>query len=246
MGPLFNNSAISFFRHIVRSESLNPVKLSGEVRQKLTNHRERHFLVCYIREAHPSEMKHLPNALTIIRILVSPVIIALLFLDTFTASLWTLALFVFASISDWADGNLARRYGAGSKLGQFLDPIADKVLVLGTFIALVFIIPNAVAWWLVGLIALRDLSVTVLRVVEKRRGRTVKTMGIAKLKTTFQLTFLIALLLLRVLAFVPGPIGNWSEWLMNPTIVFWSLVVVCIVTIYTGVLYFTKREFIDE
>jgi CDP-diacylglycerol--glycerol-3-phosphate 3-phosphatidyltransferase len=202
--------------------------------------------ISYILSAPPSKMRHLPNALTVLRILVSPVIIVMLFLDSFSASVWALALFVFASISDWADGNLARRYGAGSKFGQFLDPVADKVLVLGTFIALAFMRPDSVVWWLVGMIALRDLSVTVLRVVEKRRGRTIKTMGIAKLKTTFQLTFLIALLLLRVLAFVPGAVGEWSVWLMKPAIVFWSLNVVTLVTLYTGVLYFTKREYIDE
>ena len=111
---------------------------------------------------------------------------------------------------------------------------------------LAIIVPDSVAWWLVAIIALRDLSVTVLRVVEKRRGRTLKTLGVAKLKTTFQLTFLIAFLLLRTCSYVPGVVGDVASQMLNPDIIFWALVVVTLVTVYTGILYFTRRELIDE
>jgi len=187
-------------------------------------------------------MKHIPNALTISRILVTPILLALLFLDTFVATAWACALFIIASISDWADGKMARRYEANSSLGQFLDPIADKVLVLGTFVALVFIRPHSITWWLVALIAIRDMSITALRIYIKRHGRTLKTSNAAKWKTTFQLTFLIALLLIMTGSKFGGVIGEWSKMALSSSYVFWALVVVTVVTIYTGILYFINKE----
>ncbi|MDA1029242.1 MAG: CDP-diacylglycerol--glycerol-3-phosphate 3-phosphatidyltransferase [Bacteroidetes bacterium] len=191
-------------------------------------------------------MKHIPNALTIGRILVTPILLALLFLDTFVTTAWACALFIIASISDWADGKMARRFGAGSTLGQFLDPVADKVLVLGTFFALVILRPDSIAWWLVALIATRDMSITALRIYLKRNGRTLKTSNAAKWKTTFQLTFLIALLLIMTGSKFGGQIGAWSKIALSSTYVFWALVIVTIVTVYTGILYFVNPEEDEE
>jgi len=187
-------------------------------------------------------MKYLPNALTITRILVTPFLLTLLFFDSLVGYGWALALFVYASISDWADGKVARHYGTGSALGQFLDPIADKVLVLGTFIALVFILPEYVTWWLVALIALRDVSVTGLRLWLKRGGKTLKTSRWAKLKTTFQLTFLIAVLLLLTGSKTVEPVRGWAIMTLESPFIFWGLVAVTAVTLWTGLQYFTHQE----
>lgn len=187
-------------------------------------------------------MKHVPNALTIARIVVTPILLVLLFLDSLAGFGWALALFVFASISDWADGNLARRFGVGSRLGQFLDPVADKILVLGTFIALVFILPEHVPWWLVAIIGGRDLSVTLYRLWLKRNGQVLKTSRNAKWKTAFQLTFLIALLLFLTGAHTVEPVVSWMEALLASSLIFWALVVVSIVTVLTGLGYFIKPE----
>jgi CDP-diacylglycerol--glycerol-3-phosphate 3-phosphatidyltransferase len=190
-------------------------------------------------------MKHIPNALTIGRIVVTPILLTLLFFDTLVATAWACALFIIASISDWADGKVARQFAVKSKLGQFLDPIADKVLVLGTFIALVFIMPEHVVWWLVALIAARDLSVTALRIYMKRNGQTLKTSNGAKWKTTFQLTFLIALLLIMTGSKVGGSVGQWCQTTLSSPVIFWSLVVVTLVTLYTGAVYFKNKELVD-
>jgi len=80
----------------------------------------------------------------------------------------------------------------------------------------------------------------------KKRGVTLKTSSAAKWKTTFQLTFLIALLLIMTGSKVGGSIGNWSDMVLNSPFVFWSLVVVTIVTIYTGYIYFINRELADD
>lgn len=196
----------------------------------------------YIAGQFPIAMKHVPNALTIIRMVVTPILLLLLFSDSLAAQAWALGLFVFASISDWADGKLARRFGVGSRLGQFLDPIADKVLVLGTFTALIFILPADVPWWLVAIIALRDLAVTLYRIHLKRNGRVLTTSRNAKWKTAAQLTFLIAVLLLLTAQRTVEPVVGWMDWLFASGILFWALVVVTIITVWTGAEYFIKPD----
>lgn len=192
------------------------------------------------------DFKYLPNALTITRIVVTPLLLVLLFFDTLAGFGWAFTLFVLASISDWVDGKVARHYSAASRLGQFLDPIADKVLVLGTFIVLIFILPESVSVWLIVTIAFRDAVVTGLRVYMKSNGQTLKTSSAAKLKTTFQLTFLIGILLVLTLSKISGVIGGWAEQALSGPYVFYALVVVTAVTVYTGVLYFVKPELNDE
>jgi len=191
-------------------------------------------------------MKYVPNALTIIRILVTPFLLVLLFFDSLVGYSWAAALFIFASISDWADGKVARHFSVGSKLGQFLDPIADKVLVLGTFIALTFILPDSVTWWLVAIIASRDAAVTGLRLWLKREGKTLQTSRGAKWKTAFQLTYLIVLLLVLTASQTVDPIRAWAVAFLGSGLVFWGLVVVAIVTAWTGLIYFTQKELLDS
>lgn len=190
-------------------------------------------------------MKYVPNALTILRILVTPLLLYLLYRATLAGHFWALTLFVFAAISDWLDGKLARRYAVKSRLGQYLDPMADKILVLGTFIVLVIRFPEIVPWWAVLIVASRDAAVTVLRSVLERRGKTLHTSSTAKWKTAAQLTYLIAFLLTLTLTHVPGAIGAFAADMIESSFYFWSLLVVAAITVFTGIQYFTNRA-IDE
>jgi len=183
-------------------------------------------------------MKHVPNALTILRIVVTPILLVLLFFDSLSGYAWALGLFVFASVSDWADGKVARKFGVGSRLGQFLDPIADKVLVLGTFVALIFILPDLVPWWLIAVIAFRDLAVTLYRIRLKRQGKTLQTSRRAKWKTAAQLTYLIAVLVFLTASMTMEPVVGWMEALFASSILYWFLWIVTVVTCWTGVDYF--------
>lgn len=185
-------------------------------------------------------MKYIPNALTITRIVVTPILLFLLVSDTLTGYAWAFGLFVFASISDYLDGKLARLYKIGSSLGQYLDPFADKILVLGTFIALIFVLPELVPVWAVVLIAVRDVAVTSLRSWARMTGRNLTTMRSAKIKTTFQLTFLILTLLLLTLSRIPGTVGQSVLPVLQGDFLYWFLVVVVLVTLASGVLYFLK------
>lgn len=199
-------------------------------------------------------MKHVPNALTISRIVATPAFLALLLSGRFWGQLAALVLFLFAAISDWLDGKVARHYGVGSRLGQFLDPLADKVLVLGAFAALLFLPPDAlgrvlpVTWWAVALIAFRDFAVTVLRARAERRGRPVQTKYAAKVKTAVQLTFLIYVQVFLVASKLGRFGGGWA-WIGDLTgavlyspFTFVLLLLTVALTLWTGALYFVRRQ----
>ncbi len=129
----------------------------------------------------PSALATPANAVTLVRILVLPVEIALI-LDT--GSEWpALALWIVLAGSDVFDGWLARRHGA-TRSGAFLDPLADKFLVLGSMIALV---AKGVLWWLpVVIIAVRELALSAYRSYVGRRGVSVPARMQAKVKTWMQ------------------------------------------------------------
>ncbi|NNF57231.1 MAG: CDP-diacylglycerol--glycerol-3-phosphate 3-phosphatidyltransferase [Rhodothermaceae bacterium] len=203
-------------------------------------------------------MKHVPNALTIGRILVTPLALWGLWAGTFWGQFVGATLFILAAISDYWDGKLARQYGVGSRIGQFLDPLADKVLVLGAFFLIPFLAPldqslprPAGAWlpWLgIGLIAARDLAVTILRSVYERRNRPLRTLTAAKWKTAWQLTFLITIQVFLVVAhgrtldgFVGG-LGRFVYAILESAFPLIFLLVTALVTVYTGYLHFHNRE----
>jgi len=125
------------------------------------------------------------NVMTALRVLLVPVIIVLLLVDTTTTALWALVLFIVASLTDTADGWLARRRGQVTRWGKLADPAADKILVLGVLAALVVI--GDVPWWVLAVIALRELAVTVQRQVLARRQIVMAASIWGKLKTVSQL-----------------------------------------------------------
>lgn len=203
-------------------------------------------------------MKHLPNVLTVGRIVVAPISLYLIWRGGFVTQLTGTALFIIAAITDWLDGRIARQYGVGSRLGQFLDPLADKILVLGAFFLVPFLDPigrglvSPVGAWLpwlaIGAIAARDVAVTLLRSMYERQGRSLRTSTSAKWKTAWQLTFLITAFVFltgthaRQLDGWLGQLGDiLAAILASPgPLVF--LIVTALVTVYTGVQYFMGGE----
>ncbi len=199
-------------------------------------------------------MKHVPNALTVGRIVAAPVCLYLLWTGTVWGQVAGAALFILAAITDWLDGRLAREYGVSSRLGQFLDPLADKVLVLGAFFLIPFLDPigpglaaPAGAWapWLaIVAIAARDVAVTALRTVRERQNRPVVTSSAAKWKTAWQLTFLITAFVflagshLRSMGGGVGDLGRFLYGALASPVALGFLVVTAAVTVYTGALYF--------
>ncbi len=105
---------------------------------------------------------NVPNALTALRIALVPFILVLVLIGTRAAGWWAFGLFTFAAITDQVDGWVARRWYGVTRWGQIADPIADKLLVIGTLATLAWI--DALPWWAVIVIIVREVAVTLLRV----------------------------------------------------------------------------------
>ena len=136
---------------------------------------------------------NIANTLTLMRIALTPVFIILLFYDHPYAKLWALMVFLVASITDAFDGYFARKHDQITDQGRFLDPLADKILVLSALIS--FALLEIIPYWMVGLIVFRDLFVTGLRVVMNQKGFQMVTSKIAKTKTSFQVVIIVTILL---------------------------------------------------
>jgi cardiolipin synthase len=142
-------------------------------------------------------MKHiwnLPNILTMLRVIAVPFFIYLLFDHSFTGRLIALLLFAFASITDFLDGYLARKWRQETEFGKFLDPLADKALVLGAFVTFIFL-SDQVQIWMVLCIIGRDMLLTLMRSIAIRRGTSLRTSIFGKLKTAFQMLSIVLILL---------------------------------------------------
>ncbi len=141
----------------------------------------------------PNQILNLPNILTMMRIAAIPLLAALLTSPSRTACFWAAALFSVASITDWLDGYLARRMGIVTIFGKFLDPIADKLIVMA---ALIMILPfNRVPAWMVLVILGREIIITGLRGIASTEGIVIQASDLGKYKTIFQIVAIIALVL---------------------------------------------------
>lgn len=132
----------------------------------------------------------LPNLLSLFRIVAAPLLWYTIMQHYIIASLVLLSA---AVLSDFYDGYFARRFNIVSATGMFLDPLADKVVVLAAFLALCQL--NLAAWWVLAVIAGRDVVVTMMRTMFLRRGSSMKTSWLAKLKTAVQFGALYLLIL---------------------------------------------------
>ncbi len=129
----------------------------------------------------------LPNRLTMLRIVLAAAVFGALMAD---APAWhdaALVMFIAAIITDWLDGWLARRMKAVSSFGKVADPIADKILVLGTLIALIQTKELAIPLWAVFLIVMRELVIGGVRVIAGAQGKVIAADKWGKIKTVIQL-----------------------------------------------------------
>ena len=177
-----------------------------------------------------------PNILSLIRIILTPLFIILLFADFKMAKVFSLLVFAIAAITDAYDGHLARKYNQITPEGKFLDPLADKILVLSAFISFAFI--NIIDFWMVGIIIFRDLFVTGLRFIMSSRGFEFVTSKLSKYKTAFQLTIIILTLIfisiegLDINVFIPTIV-----LIKEYKIIYILTAFTAIFTAYTGILY---------
>jgi CDP-diacylglycerol--glycerol-3-phosphate 3-phosphatidyltransferase len=135
----------------------------------------------------------LPNGLTIIRILAIPIILLLLFYPERIYRLITTLFFILVAVTDTLDGYLARRRGMVTTLGKFLDPLADKLLIVAALIALIS--ARGIPTWMVIVIIGREISVTGLRGIALAQGIVISASTLGKYKTFFEVTSISFLIL---------------------------------------------------
>jgi cardiolipin synthase (CMP-forming) len=136
-------------------------------------------------------LRQLPNVITSMRLLLTlPIIWALLSGEYALV----LALLLLAGLSDGIDGWLVRRYGWHTRLGGYLDPLADKVLMIGTYFTVAFV--GLLPWWLVVIVVLRDVTIMLGALVYRAvtRRLEMQPLLISKLNTFFQIVLVISVL----------------------------------------------------
>ncbi len=144
---------------------------------------------------------NLPNKLTLLRVIMVPFFVLVLLARTFgEASDWVaLAIFVLASLTDLADGKIARKYNLITNFGKFMDPLADKLLVCSGMICLISL--GRIPSWVVCIIVAREFVISGFRLIAAEQGNVIAASYWGKFKTVFQMIMVILMIAnLEVLA----------------------------------------------
>ncbi|MGD8779319.1 MAG: CDP-diacylglycerol--glycerol-3-phosphate 3-phosphatidyltransferase [Ignavibacteria bacterium] len=185
----------------------------------------------------------LPNQLTVLRIILTPVFLILFISDDPFYKQLSIVVFIIAAITDWYDGWLARKFNYITASGKFLDPLADKILTSTAFFAFVYL--NVLALWMVLIIVIRDFLITFLRFYAEIKNKSVNTIKSAKWKTFFQMAFIYYLLCVFVLKTVDWIYeGNEKIFahLTDPDFIFYTMLFITLFTLWTGITYSIKNK----
>ncbi len=162
------------------------------------------------------------NKLTILRVLMIPVFLIVVYWGFPGSNYWALAIYAVACATDWVDGYIARHYNQVTDFGKFMDPLADKCLVVA---ALCWFVENGqMAGWVLAVVLLREFAVSGMRLVAVEKGRVIAAGWSGKVKTASTMVC-ICLMLFGI----PG----WAERACE--------VVILATTVYSGVEYFAKN-----
>jgi CDP-diacylglycerol--glycerol-3-phosphate 3-phosphatidyltransferase len=178
------------------------------------------------------------NQLTILRIILVPVFVILLMQVDPWLKLVGVIVFAFASLTDIYDGYHARKYGQITRLGAFLDPLADKFLITAAF--LFYVWQGYLALWMVLLVALRDIVVTGLRIYAEYKNRPVVTSREAKYKTFAQNLFAYIIMLFVLLKediFFGKKVAALMTGILHSEYLDYVMFVITAFTVWTGISY---------
>jgi len=183
------------------------------------------------------------NQLTILRIVLVPVFVLLLMQPGAWYKLLGVIVFAFASLTDIYDGYHARKYGQITRLGAFLDPLADKLLITSAF--LFYVWQGYLALWMVLLVAARDIMVTGLRVYAEHIDHPVVTSQEAKYKTLAQNLFayiIMLFILLKEQSFFGSELAKLMEVILDSPWLDYVMLAVTLFTVWTGVSYLVSNR----
>jgi CDP-diacylglycerol--glycerol-3-phosphate 3-phosphatidyltransferase len=191
---------------------------------------------------------NLPNQLTLLRVLLTPVFALLITSDSPLNRQIGAAVFVVAALTDWYDGWIARKFGYVSRWGKFLDPLADKIL--SSTALLVYVALGLVDAWMVWIVIVRDFLITGLRSYAEWKDRPIVTSKTAQAKTFGQFVVIYYILVLYIARDIPPVMQEYGaivETLMDPQVLFGMMLLVTLTTLGTGIAYlFDNRAFLRE
>ena len=173
---------------------------------------------------------NLPNKLSLLRMALIPVMVALMYVDHWAAQLGAAAVFGAASFTDFLDGHIARKHGLVTDFGKFIDPVADKLLTLSAFVMLTLV--GLLPHWTVVVILARELCVDGLRMVAVGQGRVIAAGMLGKIKTVSQIVLILWLMILRL------PVFSGGFGVVSTLGCLW----VAAITIWSGVDYFIRNK----
>jgi CDP-diacylglycerol--glycerol-3-phosphate 3-phosphatidyltransferase len=179
---------------------------------------------------------NLANRLTISRLVLTILFVAALNSSWIYGRTAALAIFLLAGITDYFDGEIARRYGSVTNFGKLMDPLVDKIMMAAAFISLVPL--GAIPAWAATTVVARDFLITGLRLMASARGQILPAERLGKHKTSWQIitvVFFLVLLSARELKFVGGEKGWWVRaWNHGGPLLVWIAVAF---TVYSGLRY---------
>ena len=184
-----------------------------------------------------------------------PLFLYLIFQPERSMKFAALIVFSFASLTDFFDGWSARKLKQESELGKFLDPLADKILVISTLVAFL-LIDYLIPLWMIIVIIGRDVLVTVMRYIAVKKGMSIRTSRFGKIKTAFQMISILVIIMIFIvrgssmiipeeimsghyMTFVPAFSVTISDmhdkWLIAGP--YWLMLIVTILTAWSGIRY---------
>lgn len=162
------------------------------------------------------------NKLTILRIALIPVFLVVLYLDFAGARWWALGIFIVACLTDFVDGYIARHCNQITNFGKFMDPLADKMLVMAAMCY--FVECGQMSGWCLAIVLLREFAVSGMRLVAVEQGRVIAAAWSGKIKTASTMVCLCLMLV-------------FSSSVLNLV----CIVLIVATTVYSGIEYFAKN-----
>ena len=181
----------------------------------------------------------IPNQLTILRILLTPLFLYLFIQESADQQLAGTIVFFIASATDWYDGYVARKFNVITRWGQFMDPLADKILISSALCVFAYL--GYIHWWMIIVIVIRDFFITFLRLFALHMGKSIVTSYFAKWKTTVQMTAVFIMIIylnfpqaeIYELNSLPPPYTHWTSI---------TFLFVTVITTFTGVQYLIENR----
>lgn len=190
---------------------------------------------------------NLPNKLTLLRIILVPIFVVILLLDKAIPHSYLIAGLIFgiASYTDHLDGKIARKYNLITDFGKFMDPLADKIMVISALVC--FIELSLIPSWCVILIIAREFMVTSIRLVAAPKGIVIAANIWGKLKTVTQIIAIVVIMLLSYfnelseLGISLGFLTGSEAIKIYPTVNFIFIILATVITVISGIVYLMQN-----